>query len=287
MTQTIVYSVNGQVSGSIDVPVAFETPFRPDIIKKAVLAAAANKRQPYGPNEGSGMRHSVSTWGKGRGVARVQRIHDGRKATESPNNVSGRRAHPPRPEKIWAQKVNRKELAIARRSALAATADAERVRSRGHQFDDNVSFPIVVEDGLQDIYATSEIYEVLDKIGLGYDLERAKEGRKIRAGRGKMRNRRYRTPVSVLIVVSDRDLPVFKGAKNLPGVQIESVGTLNTLFCPPAGEAGNESPRKGKKGYRERKDKEDKTTQKAEQKTKSGINNSTNEVMEKTSENHD
>ncbi|NLF33852.1 MAG: 50S ribosomal protein L4 [Thermoplasmatales archaeon] len=238
MTQTNIYSVNGQVSGSIDVPVAFETPFRPDIIKKAVLAAAANKRQPYGPNEGSGMRHSVSTWGKGRGVARVQRIHDGRKATESPNNVSGRRAHPPRPEKIWAQKVNKKELAIARRSALAATADADCVRSRGHQFDDNVSFPIVVEDGLQDIYATSEIYEVLDKIGLGYDLERAKEGRKIRAGRGKMRNRRYRTPVSVLIVVSDRDLPVFKGAKNLPGVQIESVGTLNTTLLAPGGDAG-------------------------------------------------
>ena len=129
MAQTNVYAVSGGVAGTVDVPAAFATPYRPDIIKKAVLAAAANKRQPYGPAEGSGMRHSVSTWGKGRGTARVQRVHDGRKATESPNNVSGRRAHPPRPERIWAQKVNKKELKIARQSALAATACAECVKA--------------------------------------------------------------------------------------------------------------------------------------------------------------
>ena len=47
--QTNVYSVKGDVAGKIDVPAAFETPYRPDLIKKAVLAAAANGRQPYGP----------------------------------------------------------------------------------------------------------------------------------------------------------------------------------------------------------------------------------------------
>ncbi len=238
MTQTNVYSVKGEVSGTIDVPDAFSTPYRPDIIKKAVLAAAANKRQPYGPAPGSGIRHSVSTWGKGRGVARVQRLHDGRKATESPNNVSGRRAHPPTPDRIWAQKVNKKELAIARKSALAATGNADCVKTRGHQFDDNVSFPIVVEDAVQDIYSTSEIYSIFESIGISYDVDRAKEGRKIRAGRGTMRNRKYRTPVSILLVVSERDLPVFKGAKNLPGVQIESVSTLNTGLLAPGGDAG-------------------------------------------------
>ncbi|MFA5452678.1 MAG: 50S ribosomal protein L4, partial [Candidatus Methanomethylophilaceae archaeon] len=61
MAQTNVYSVSGEVAGKVDVPVAFNTPYRPDIIKRAVLAAAANKRQPYGPNKKSGMKHSVST----------------------------------------------------------------------------------------------------------------------------------------------------------------------------------------------------------------------------------
>jgi len=238
MTQTNVYSVKGEVSGTVDVPEVFSSEYRPDVIKKAILAAAANKRQPYGPNEKAGMRHSVSTWGKGRGVARVQRIKAGKKATESPNNVSGRRAHPPRPERIWDQKINKKELKIARYSAIAATGCADCVRERGHQFDDSVSFPVVIEDEFQNMASTSEINEILDNIGVGYDIERAKEGRKIRAGRGKMRNRRYRTPVSILIVVSEREAPLFKGASNLPGVDVETVDTLSAGILAPGGDAG-------------------------------------------------
>jgi len=238
MAQTNVYSVKGEVSGTIDVPEVFSSEYRPDVIKKAILAAAANKRQPYGPNERAGMRHSVSTWGKGRGVARVQRIKAGKKATESPNNVSGRRAHPPRPERIWDQKVNKKEAKIARYSAIAATGCADCVRERGHQFDDSVSFPVVIEDEFQNLASTSEINEILENIGVGYDIERAKEGRKIRAGRGKMRNRRYRTPVSILIVVSEREAPLFKGASNLPGVDVETVDTLSASILAPGGDAG-------------------------------------------------
>jgi large subunit ribosomal protein L4e len=238
MTTTNVYSVKGEVSGSIDVPAAFATEYRPDIIKKAILAAAANKRQPYGPSPLAGMRHSVSTWGKGRGVSRVQRVKDGKRATQSPNNVSGRRAHPPVPERIWDQKVNSKELKIARMSALAATGSSDCVRARGHQFDDSVSFPVVVDDAFQNITSTKEVGEVLDLIGVGYDIERAKDGTKIRAGRGKMRNRKYRTPVSILIVVSDREVPIFKSASNLPGVEVETVSTLNTSNLAPGGDVG-------------------------------------------------
>ena len=240
MTQTNVYSVNGDVAQKVDVPAVFSTPYRPDIIKKAVLAAAANGRQPYGPAKKAGMRHAVSTRGKGTGSARNQRVHGLGKASESPNNVSGRRAHPPRPERIWAQKVNKKELKLARQSALAATACAECVKARGHQFDDSVTFPIVIEDALLDVAATSEVTEVFEKIGIAYDLDRAKAGRKIRAGRGTMRNRKYRTPVSVLIVVKDdeRKAPIFKSAANLPGVTVEEVKTLNTSILAPGGDAG-------------------------------------------------
>lgn len=240
MAQTNVYSVRGGVAGTVDVPAAFETPYRPDIIKKAVLAAAANGRQPYGPSKESGMRHAVSTRGKGTGSARNQRIHGLGKAGESPNNVSGRRAHPPMPERKWEQKVNKKEAKIARQSALAATACGECVRARGHQFDDSVSFPIVVEDEIKDLKATADVIELFEKIGIGYDIERAKDGRKIRAGKGKMRNRRYRTPVSVLIVVSDeeRGSPIFKSAANIPGVTVEEVKTLNTSILAPGGDAG-------------------------------------------------
>lgn len=240
MASVTVYSIEGKESGSIEIPAAFAAEYRPDLIKRAVLAAAANSRQPYGPSPKAGLRHSVSTWGKGRGVARVQRIHDGRKATESPNNVSGRRAHPPVVEKKWAQKMNKKELKMARLSALAATANAEFVKARGHQFDDKVSFPIVVDDALNDVQTAAGIKNLFDAIGIGYDVDRAKAGIKIRAGKGKMRNRKYRTPRSVLIVISDkeRQAAVFKGASNLPGVEVEEISTLNTGLLAPGGDAG-------------------------------------------------
>jgi large subunit ribosomal protein L4e len=238
MRQTNVYSISGKVSKQADVPQVFDTPFRPDVIKRAVVATASNKRQPYGPAPDAGIKHSVSTWGKGRGTARVQRIKAGRKATESPNNVSGRRAHPPVPERIWDKKVNKKERILARFSAVAATGDADVVRARGHQFEDNISFPIIVEDKIQEIASTAEIYEILEKIGLGYDLDRAKFGRKIRAGKGKMRNRRYRTPVSILLVVADDEQALFLGAANLPGVEVAAVKGLNASLLAPGGDAG-------------------------------------------------
>ncbi|MDC7950775.1 50S ribosomal protein L4 [Methanomassiliicoccaceae archaeon COG_1] len=240
MATVNVYSVKGGSAGTVEVPAAFSAEYRPDLIKKAVLAASANGRQPYGPNPLSGLRHSVSTWGKGRGVARVQRLRDGRRATESPNNISGRRAHPPRVGRKWEQKVNKKELKAARMSALAATASAECVRARGHQFDDKVAFPIVVDDALNDVQTAAEVRELFDAIGIGHDVDRAKKGTKIRAGRGKMRNRKYRVPVSVLIVVSDKErgAPVFKGANNLPGVEVEEIDTLNTSLLAPGGDAG-------------------------------------------------
>ena len=238
MRQTNVYAVSGKVSKKVDVPAVFETPFRPDVIKKAVVATASNKRQPYGPAPDAGIKHSVSTWGKGRGVSRVQRIKAGRKATESPNNVSGRRAHPPLPERIWKKKVNQKERVLARMSAIAATGDADIVKTRGHQFGDGISFPIIVEDEMQEIATTAEVVDILDKIGIGYDLDRAKFGRKIRAGKGKMRNRRYRTPVSILFVVSDKERPLFLGASNLPGVEVVEVSGLNASVLAPGGDAG-------------------------------------------------
>jgi len=238
MRQTNVYEISGKVSKKVDVPKVFETPYRPDVIKRAVVATASNKRQPYGPAPDAGIKHSVSTWGKGRGVARVQRMKAGRKATESPNNVSGRRAHPPLPERIWTLKVNQKERVLARLSAIAATGDADVVKTRGHQFEDTVTFPIIVEDKVQGLTTTSEVAEVLDRIGLGYDLDRAKFGRKIRAGKGKMRNRRYRTPVSILFVVSDKEQALFLGASNLPGVEVVSVCGLNASILAPGGDAG-------------------------------------------------
>jgi large subunit ribosomal protein L4e len=233
-----VYSLEGNVVKTLELPPVFHTVFRPDIIRRAVVAEEANMRQPYGAMEGAGIRHSVSTWGKGRGVARVQRLSNGAKGAESPNNIGGRRAFPPKAEKDWSKKCNRKERVLARQSALAAASDVDIVKTRGHQFDEKVTLPVVVEDSVESLNTTVGVLDMLKSIGLYADVERAKEGRHVRAGRGKMRSRRFRTPRAMLFVVSNEKAKLFTGANNLPGVEVVYADKLNAGILAPGGMPG-------------------------------------------------
>lgn len=232
-----LYSVEGKSTKKIQLPQAFLGDVRSDLIKRAHQASRANRRQPYGPNPGSGMRHATSTWGKGRGVARVQRLSQGRTAAESPNNVGGRRAHPPRPEKDWSQKINHKEKLRARNSALCATTDPNLVSQRGHRFDDSITVPIIVENSLEKITTTKDAIETLEKLKVISDVDRAKAGIHIRAGRGKMRGRRFRRPRSLLVVVADKD-KAQRGFGNLAGVEITTPTGLSIEHLAPGGTPG-------------------------------------------------
>ncbi len=235
--QVNLYSLKGKKKKSVELPQVFSTEVRIDIIRKAFNAIRSNRRQPYGPSPEAGMRHSVETWGKGRGVARVQRIKDSSRAAESPNNVGGRRAHPPKVEKIWKEKVNRKEMRLARFSALSATAIPEIVRKRGHRFSEKLTLPVVVEDKIEEIKTTKEAIEVLQNLGIYEDVERAKARKHIRAGRGKMRGRRYKRAKSVLVVVSNRD-NALKAFRNLEGVDVAVPSQLNVEALAPGGDPG-------------------------------------------------
>lgn len=235
--QVNVYGTDGKVKGSAPLPAVFSTPYRPDIIRRAVISAQANRRQRYGPSKVAGMRHSVATWGKGRGTARVQRVKDGRHAAQSPNNVGGRRAHPPKPEHYFTKRINAKERKLAIASALAATSRDDLVRSRGHRFVSGITLPVVVDDAAESLAKTKDVQAFLSAIGLGEDLQRADEGTHIRAGRGKMRGRRYRVPSSILVIASSGS-PVIAGARNLPGVHATSPKGLNAEYLAPGGDPG-------------------------------------------------
>jgi large subunit ribosomal protein L4e len=232
-----VYDLKGEVAGERDLPSAFKTEVRPDVIHRAVVAIEANKRQPYGPKPYAGARHSVATWGKGRGVSRVQRIKGSSTAAQSPNNVGGRRAHPPKVDKDLGKKINRKELFLAKMSALSATSQAELVKARGHQFKDELTVPVVVKDDLEAVKTTKEAVEVLESIGVYEDVARAAEGKRIRAGRGKMRGRRYRMPRSILIVLSS-PCDGQRSLRNLPGVDVTTPTQLNASMLAPGGDFG-------------------------------------------------
>jgi large subunit ribosomal protein L4e len=248
-----VYNIQGEAKSQIELPAVFNEEFRPDIIRKAVTSAQANRRQVYGPKPTAGMRHAVSWPGKGRGMARTPRTHHGSgKGAQAPNTPGGRRAHPPKVEAIYDKYINKKERLLAKRSALAACADSEAVRARGHQFKDGITLPVVAENDFEDLpkiveekylkensvpqYA-KEASNVLELLGVFGDVERAQDGTHVRSGRGKMRGRRYRTPKSVLVVVSDRRT-VAKCFTNFPGVDVATPRELNLEMLAPGGDPG-------------------------------------------------
>ena len=227
-----VHDLDGEEAGSIELPAVFETPYRPDLIKRAVLAAQANNKQDYGAEDYAGMKTPAESFGSGRGQAHVPR-QDGR-GRRVPQTVGGRRAHPPKEEKDRGLDINDKERQLAVRSAIAATADAELVTERGHEFDADLDLPLVVDDDFEDLLKTQEVVEVLESLGLHDDVERADEGRGVRAGRGKTRGRKHRTPKSILFVTSDE----FRAARNLPGADVVRAEELGVPDLAPGGDAG-------------------------------------------------
>ena len=232
-----LYSVAGKNLRKVKLPIAFDEIYRLDLIRHAVKAARANRRQPYGPSPRAGMSHPSSTWGKGRGSARVQRQVSGRRAVESPNNVGGRRAHPPMVEKVWAEKINKKERKKARNAALAAISDIQLVADRGHRFDNKISLPLVLEDDFEKVNKTKNALEAFEKLGVIDDVLRARNGKHIRAGKGKARGRKYRIPKSILIVASD-NTELKKGMGNLNGIDIVTPNNLSVEDLAPGGDPG-------------------------------------------------
>lgn len=239
--QVRVYSVEGEPVKTIDLPTVFHSEVRQDIIRRAVVAFQANRRQTFGPSPRSGMKHSVEWSGKGHGVSRVPRLQDGSTGAQAPGTVGGRRAHPPRLEKRWAKKVNVRERRVARNAALAAVQDPSLVTARGHRFDRELSLPVVLEDAIETLEpeegATREGVAILERLGLHEDVVRAKAGRHVRAGRGKMRGRRLRQPRSLLVVVRD-PAKVRRLFGNLPGVEVVNPTALNAEILAPGGDAG-------------------------------------------------
>ena len=228
-----VRDLDGDAAGDVELPDAFETVVRTDLVRRAVSVAQANRKQPYGSDPYAGMRTPAESPGSGRGSAHVPQQNG--QARRVPQAVSGRRAHPPKAEKEQGTGLNEKERLLATRSALAATTDAETVRERGHRFDDGVELPLVLVDDFEGVHKTREVVEVLETLGVHADVERADEGRTRRAGRGTTRGRTYREPTSVLFVTSEEPS---RGARNLAGADVTTGREVNVEDLAPGGEPG-------------------------------------------------
>jgi len=232
-----VYDLNGKAIREIELPNIFNYPIREDLIRKVFLALRTSKLQPQGRDPLAGKRTTAESWGVGHGVARVPRVKGSDRVARVPQARGGRKAHPPVTWKRIVENVNRKERRVALFSAIAATASEFFVKKRGHRLEKEVKLPIVVVDAVQKLKKTSEVKEFLSNLGLLSDLIRAREGVKIRAGKGKMRGRRYRKPKSVLLVVG-KDEGIGLAARNLVGVEVRPVSKLSVLDLAPGGVPG-------------------------------------------------
>ncbi len=234
--KTSVYSIEGKIEHEVEVPQIFQSELREDIMQKAFRAISLSYRKPYGSSPEAGSRRVGHTSGPGMGIARMPRVSGSSRAVLLGSTRGGRSPHSPRAEKVLKLKINKKEKEIAWKTALTMAASADFVKKRGHLFSEELTFPVVVNDGINNIKKTRDARNFLQSLGVWEDVERAKEKTKIRAGRGTMRNRTYRTPKSILIVT---DVPTeLKAFKSLPGVDISHTKNVSISKLAPGGKGG-------------------------------------------------
>ena len=234
----------GKSAGSMDAPNQFSEAYRPDLIHRAVVALQSAKRQKYGASPDAGKRSSSELSKRrrkyrgcyGKGIGRVNRKIHSRRGSQmhwvgafSPQTVGGRRAHAPKSEKDLVKQINNKENRKAIRSAMAATVISDLVKKRGHTVPDQ--YPVAVADSFEQLKKTDDVSAVLHALGYGPDLARCLI-KKVRAGRGTMRGRKYKRKKGLLIVVSQA-CPAISAARNIPGVDILPVNALNAELLAP------------------------------------------------------
>ncbi len=231
------FDLHGKQEGTVTLPLAFSQPVRSDLIQRAVVASQSHRRQPYGTAPTAGMRHSVEWSGKGRGVARTPRLMDSMRGAQAPNTVSGRAAHPPRVDRIWEKKINRKERRRAFTSALAATREERLAKARGHEVPHGLHLPVVVDTPVEEIDSSSAARLLLTRLKLWKDVERARASTHLRSsGRARRRGRVRRTPRSLLVVTSAPGKAL--GFRNFAGVDVVPAHRLATEDLAPGGMAG-------------------------------------------------
>merc|ERR1712127_613597 len=134
--------------------------------------------------------------GTGRAVARIPRVPGGgthRSGQAAFGNMcrGGGSFCPTKTWRRWHRRVNVKEKRHAVVTALAASSLPPLVMARGHRIGEVAELPLVVSDGLESVTKTKQAIDVLKKLGCEEELKKVNDSKKIRAGKGKMRNRRY------------------------------------------------------------------------------------------------
>jgi len=131
--------------------------------------------------------------------------------------------------------VTQKRHAVV--SALAASSLPPLVMARGHRIGEVAELPLVVSDGIESMTKTKQAVEILNKLGCTAELKRITDSKKVRSGKGKMRNRRYTMRKGPLVIYAE-DNGIVRAMRNIPGIETACVTRLNLLKLAPGGNFG-------------------------------------------------
>lgn len=242
--QVSVYTEkNDVVKGKgVLLPAVFRAPIRPDVVSEVSQLMRRNHRQPYAVSEAAGHQTSAESWGTGRAVARIPRVRGGgthRSGQGAYGNMcrGGRMFAPTKPWRRWHRKINVNLKRYALVSALAASGVPALVQSRGHVIDGISELPLVVSNDIQKFQKTKQAVAFLRRSKVWADVQKVYKSQRMRAGRGKMRNRRRVQRRGPLIIYA-KDEGLGKAFRNIPGVDTMNVNKLNLLKLAPGGHVG-------------------------------------------------
>merc|ERR1712088_583217 len=223
--QISVYDEAGNAAAQMASPAVFKAPIRHDIVNFVHTNLRKNARQAQGVKKIAGEQTSAESWGTGRAVARI------------PRGRGGRMYAPLKTWRKWQKKCNINQRRFAMTSAIAATAVPALVMAKGHQIDNVPEIPLVVSNNVENYNKTKQAVALLKAVGAWDDIKRVYATRRQRAGRGKMRGRRFVQKLGPCIVYKN-DNGVVKAFRNIPGVNLVPVNALNVLRIAPGGHVG-------------------------------------------------
>ncbi|EEQ40274.1 putative 60S ribosomal protein [Clavispora lusitaniae] len=241
--QVSVVSAQGEkTSSQLPLPAVFAAPIRADVVHSVFVRVNKNKRQAYAVSEKAGHQTSAESWGTGRAVARIPRVggsgtHRAGQGAFGNMCRGGRMFAPTKTWRRWHVKVNQNEKRYATASAIAASAVTSLVLARGHRVEQVAELPLVVSNDFESVKKTKEAVAVLKAVGAHKDIVRVLKSKKMRAGKGKLRNRRFVQKKGPLVVYAN-DNGISKALRNIPGVDAAHVSRLGLLQLAPGAHLG-------------------------------------------------
>ncbi|KAM0750286.1 hypothetical protein T439DRAFT_326243 [Meredithblackwellia eburnea MCA 4105] len=237
-----VRSLEGESSSTLPLPAVFTAPIRNDVVALIHKSVNKNRRQPYSVAENAGHQTSAESWGTGRAVARIPRVGGGgthRSGQAAFGNMcrGGRMFAPTKIWRKWHVKVNLNQKRFATVSAVAATALPSLVLARGHRIEAVSEIPLVVSSSIESITKTKAAVAALQGLQAHADVSKVIASKKVRAGKGKARNRKHRQRRGPLVVYAE-DKGIVRAFRNIPGVETANVRSLNLLQLAPGGHLG-------------------------------------------------